>query len=287
MSNKPTFNEFLRDNQATIWRKSSDKHRGEALSRCHKFAEFRGYGDIGLHEFKRNDLHVYMDHLVTNKGFSEATANRHLVAVSAVFKAAYQEELITRPLRAELYKEDRHRMRVFSDTEVAKIIRLLRSSDTPWMADMAILSLNTGMRLGEIVKVITGEAELEIDDDGFRWIFLKKTKNGDPRYVPLNEGSRAAYERLRAINWPFNWVSLQKAFYRTWNSVRKKVAPRDKEFVFHVFRHTAATKMANDLNLNSAVIALMLGHRDTATTAKYIKIKTATMKEVARQMKQA
>ena len=261
------------------------------MSRCHRFAEFRGYGDMGLHEFKRNDLHVYMDHLVTAKGLSEATANRHLVAVSAVFKAAYQDELITRPLRAELFKEDRHRMRVFSDTEVDKIIRLLRSSDTPWMADMATLSLNTGMRLGEVVKVITGEAELEIDQDGFGWIWLKETKNGDPRYVPLNEDSRAACERLRAFNShslsAFNWATAQKAFYNTWNSVREKVAPRDKEFVFHVFRHTAATKMANDLNLNSAVIALMLGHRDTATTAKYIKIKTATMKEVARQMKHA
>jgi len=284
-SNVPTYKSYLTDSKDRIWQNATPKHKSESVIRCARFGEFRQNDTRLITDFKRNDLHVYMDHLINVRNLTDSTANRHLVAVGALFQSAYEDEIITRPVKAKLYKEDRNRMRVFSDTEVDQIIRLARASDHPWIADMCVLSLNTGMRLGEIAKFIEGEADFEIDEDDFAWIHLPKTKNGDRRYVPLNDDARAAGEALRAIKEPFRWVSRQKAFYTVWGKIRDKIARGDKEFVFHVFRHTAATKMANDLNLNSIVIGMMLGHRDTSTTAKYIKLKTATMKQVAKEMK--
>jgi integrase len=63
--------------------------------------------------------------------------------------------------------------------------------------------------------------------------------------------------------------------------MRRGIAPRDKQFVFHVFRHTVASKMANELNLNSDVIGKWLGHKRADTTKKYIHIKKETIQKTA------
>ena len=63
--------------------------------------------------------------------------------------------------------------------------------------------------------------------------------------------------------------------------MRNAIAKNDDQFVFHVFRHTAASHMANELNLNSDIIGQWLGHRNPNTTAKYIHTKPTTMREIA------
>jgi len=58
-------------------------------------------------------------------------------------------------------------------------------------------------------------------------------------------------------------------------------------FVFHVFRHSAASTMANELNLNVVIVGQWLGHRSMETTKKYIHAKRKTLGDVAQQMAKA
>tara|TARA_X000001382_G_scaffold58873_1_gene40465 strand:- start:5961 stop:6191 length:231 start_codon:yes stop_codon:yes gene_type:complete len=66
--------------------------------------------------------------------------------------------------------------------------------------------------------------------------------------------------------------------------MRRKIAPNDKHFVFHVTRHTAATHFANRLNLGSLVIKNIMGHKRMETTSKYVKLETDTAKDAATKM---
>ena len=58
----------------------------------------------------------------------------------------------------------------------------------------------------------------------------------------------------------------------------------DPDFVFHATRHTAAFKMANELGINTMVIAQALGHSSLQTTQKYVKAKPKYLLEIGVQI---
>ena len=130
------------------------------------------------------------------------------------------------------------------------------------------------MRHGEIRKLIFGEARVNED-----WIYLPITKNGDERYVPVDGKTLEAAKKLQCRAY-----TQRRRFYNVWTKARDAIARGDKDFVFHACRHTCATTLANDLELNTVLIAKMLGHRSPLTTAKYIHGKSDHLMSVARKM---
>lgn len=121
------------------------------------------------------------------------------------------------------------------------------------------------------------------EEDGTLHILLHKTKNGDAREIAVyNADTQQAVMRISEQN-VNKWYS-HKLFYRQWELMRNIIAKGDKQFVFHVFRHTAASRMANELQMNSDIIGQWLGHRNPATTSKYVHIKKDTIKSIATQL---
>ena len=98
---------------------------------------------------------------------------------------------------------------------------------------------------------------------------LEDTKNGDERYVYLNE--KAQYALLNLDNQPEKYFRMWK-FYRAWGAMRKDLLDGNELYVFHSLRHTFATRLANEFKLNNTVIASMMGHRSLVTTSKYVKL---------------
>ena len=267
---------FIKTEADNIWTPGT-KHYAESLQRVSRFCNFSGYGDRQLDDFKARDIRAFLQHLVSD-GLSTSSANRYAAAVSSVFKHAVHEEFITRAPQVRYEKEPEGRPRFFTDAEQERLVAFLRRSRAPWMADMAILSLQTGMRHGEILKIGTEHSEL-IKGGSMPVLRLHKTKNGDARDIPLNEVAKAAYDALSAGNW-----YSHRVFYNVWDEARYTIARGDKDFVFHVCRHTAATKMANDLNINTTLIGKFLGHRSSETTKKYIKLTDDSSMEIAERM---
>ena len=70
-------------------------------------------------------------------------------------------------------------------------------------------------------------------------------------------------------------------FYDAMRAARQAVAPNDTSFVFHSLRHTAASTMANDLQINTILIARLLGHKSLKTTEGYVHVKGAAAAAVA------
>ena len=57
-------------------------------------------------------------------------------------------------------------------------------------------------------------------------------------------------------------------------------------FVFHAFRHTCASILANDLNINLGIVSKVLGHRNIKTTIKYVHTKSEVVSGVMDQIAQ-
>jgi integrase len=267
-----TFREFYQREAERLW---SGKHLRESKSKMAKFSDFNGYGERRLDDFKPADLYAYLDHV--GERFTDNTVNHYAAAISVVFNHAVEMELITHAPKVKWRKVKTGRPRYLTDDEYAQLREFLANDRNWWMEHFVIIGMNTGMRLGEI-RQIGRKAFLSEDK---QWLTLPETKNGDERIIPISVETLAAIEALGGR--PEDHYSHRK-FYRCWGKARRKIAQGDKTFVFHTLRHTCATTMANDLQVNSILIGQMLGHRSEQTTRKYIHAKPQNLLNIAQKL---
>lgn len=272
------FLDFTNKNASRLWH---GRHLKESQARVLKFCAFADYSLRSIDQFKPADLYAFGDYMIA-EGKSANTVNHYFAAISTVFKFAVDMELLDHAPKIKWHKVRSGRPRYMSKDEIHSLDVFFKMSEDPWVSKMmphlCTIAVNTGMRLGEILK-ITPEDVHEMD--GGTWVYLVSTKNGDDRWVPLNDKAVAALEALD--NKPGNKFT-HKRFYTAWDIARSKIARGDNTFVFHVLRHTAASTMANELGVNTLLIGQMLGHRNVATTAKYVHAKPKTLQDIARKL---
>ena len=271
------FIDFVNTEGPNIWH---NKHLAESRSKLHRFGAFQevGFKDIG--DVSAVDIHQFCLHL-KEQGLSENTVNHYKAAISSILKHALDLEIISKLPKIKFAKVRSNRVRYLSDEEATKLDTFLdqyKGGKYWWMKHMCTLALNTGMRHGEILSITPDMVTVDSDKCT---VHLTDTKNGDDRDVVCAGSTFAA---LMALEFrPGKFYSHRK-FYNVWDEARYRIAKNDKEFVFHILRHTAATKMANELKLPTITVAQQLGHRSLQTTAKYVHQTPETQEEIARIM---
>jgi len=282
-----TIADFVATHHKIIW--GSGPHRERSLAKMRRFCAFLSYGKQRLDSFKSTHFYEFMAHIETEQtprkpnGCSPATTNRYVACLSSVFKHAEEMGLIQQAPRVKfrkIGKHEQHKRRFLSDSELDALLKFLGGlpSDYQWVREFVVIGINTGMRLGEIRSL--DAKNIEHDENG-AWLVLERTKNGDDRRVPANKAVLKALENLS--NEPSCHFEDHR-FYNTMRRARQAVAPNDKSFVFHSLRHTAASTMANDLQINTILIARLLGHKSLKTTEGYVHIKGDAAADVGAKM---
>lgn len=272
---------FLNKYQNRIWEGCTDKHRIEAVNRVRQLISVNG--DMPYERLSVDHVYKLLDKL-RGANFSDATVNRYIAAISAFMKYARSIGFSTKRFDIKTTKE-KSRIRFFSPQELAGIDAFSKLNYVPaWFGHMCNVARYTGMRHGEVLRLFTmDKVELNYDEaDGTLWITLFDTKNGDDRHIPV-----AAPSAIKSAEALQSHKYNEKLFRRLWGEMRHKVGKRDPQFLFHVFRHSAASTMANELNLNVVIVGQWLGHRSMETTKKYIHAKRDTLGSVAQQMARA
>lgn len=258
--------------QKDIW--GSWKHRRDSLSHVSKFADYKNMGALPLDQITAKMVIDYRKVLQetpvkegSSKLLSNATINRHLSAISSVFRFALEvlEVIDDRP-RIALLKQAKPNTRAFSREQVEQMLTYLREDGHHWMADMVIVGCKTGMRQGEITSLNLDIIEW---DHAGKEILLPAsiTKTGQPRKVSL--AASGAYEAALRLKENIGREFSAKRFYDRWWDLKDRMGYRGQEwFKFHATRHTAASNMAN-AGKNSLVVAEQLGHSSISTTQKY------------------
>ena len=282
-----TIADFVATHSSIIWGKGPHEKRSRA--KMARFCAFSDYGKQRLDSFSSEHLYTFMSHIETEQtplkpnGCSPATTNRYVACLSSVFRHAEEMGLITQAPRVKfrkISKHEQHKRRFLSDRELDALLQYLGTLAEPyqWVREFVVIGINTGMRLGEIRSLDAGN--IEHDENG-AWLVLEKTKNGDDRRVPANAAVLEALENLS--NDPSCHFE-NHPFYTVMAAARRAVAPNDKSFVFHSLRHTAASTMANDLQINTILIARLLGHKSLKTTEGYVHIKGDAAADVGAAM---
>ena len=274
--------DFIQREADRIWDRGG-KHQVDCLQRLQRLIRYTG--NVELSAIKTDHIHDFLESL-ERQGMTPATVTRYGAAIRKVFNYAADIEAIDKAPRFKIKKQAKKRVRYFSEEELQKLYdfygyyKKYRGGLQDWLYHMIVVADKTGMRLSEILSLRTGQTEIIEDADG-HWLVLHDgdTKNGEGRWVPIAGDGLASAQRL-AMGFKYS----HRIFYDTWQQARRVIAKGDKDFVFHVFRHTAATRMANDFGVNTVLVAEWLGHKRLETTQKYVHPKRSHMQEIASKL---
>jgi integrase len=243
------------------WKHNKDSVN--SLARGEKVVEI--LGDMPIGEVSQEDIRKIMVHL-QGRGNKPATVNRTLEVLKTMLKYKKLEwDYI------KLSRVSKGRIRVISIEEEHQAVKHFRETkrirggkNYPDFGDLVICLVDTGMRLGEMLK-------LKYEDVNFKTnlITIWINKGGRPRSIPMTKRVREIMltRQTNSPDMPFHLNNDQAI--NAWQWVRKEMGLKhDKEFVLHALRHTCASRLLNK-GVDIVTIRDWLGHADISTTMIY------------------
>ncbi|NRP53655.1 MULTISPECIES: site-specific integrase [unclassified Marinobacterium] len=204
------------------------------------------------------------------KGLSNATYNRYKAALSSAFTFADDEyDTQFNPARqVKQLPENKSIDNPLNLDSVEAILKACKKSSWERLYMFVVMALHTGARRSELLG-------LKWSDINFtnQTAYLSKTKNGDPRILPLNSEVIAELQKYRVVGNSYvfphptsphkPFVNIDKHWYKA-----LKIASVG-HYRIHDLRHTTGTWLAN-ANIPITAIQQVMGHKTIQTTQRYI-----------------
>jgi integrase len=146
-------------------------------------------------------------------------------------------------------------------------------------ADLVRGALLTGARCGELTQMLLNEFS-----ESQEWVYVRESKNGEPRHVSLNPAGVAFFRGLCAGRKPSERIFV-KANGKPWGASEQK-RPMDtacamakvEGVTFHILRHSYASHSLMAA-MTIEVLAQQLGHKDTRVTLRHYAHLCKTFKQ--------
>jgi len=282
------------------WREANRKRAHDTIRRLKsKFCP--EFGKLRLYELTAWNIEKWKSQQL-KAGNKPTTVNRDLAELKAALSKAVEWELLkASPLgKVKLAKVDRSpKVRFLSEDEEISLRRALqerdkelkegRGSANEWrrvrgytrlpdisghtysdhITPMVLLSLNTGMRRGEVFQLTWDHVDLPgktltVEGD--------KAKSGQTRHIPLNQEAVGVLKAWKAqgndqdLVFPGKDGKPLDNVKKAWSGVLARA--KIKGFRWHDLRHDFASKLVMaDVPLNT--VRELLGHADLKTTLRY------------------
>jgi integrase len=235
---KDLLERYLRDHSAP--NKAAMTHRRDRSLAAHLL---RAFGEVPLDQLRPARLAEYKASRRA-QGAAPQTLNAELILLGHAYKLAVREwEWVTDNPVLRIAKEKvRNGIERWLTPEEEQ--RLLAASP-PWLQEIIVFALHTGMRRGEILTLQWSHVDL-----ARRTLTILEQKNGARDTLPVNETameilqaraaartSHAAFVFVNGADHLRNARNLLRAFYP---AMRKAGITR---FHFHDLRHTFATRL--------------------------------------------
>ena len=183
---------------------------------------------------------------------------------------------------------DNRRMRFLTHDECESLLAKLREV-SPQVADMALLSLDTGMRAGEIftllwenVSIDTAQIRVVYAKAGNRTAYMTERVKGMLQGLPGGEGLVFPSKTGGKIG------QISKTVERAISSLGLNDGisdPRNKA-TFHSLRHTFASRLVEN-GTDLYTVKELLGHSTLAMTERYSHVSNASLELAVKRMEDA
>jgi len=281
-------------NFVEYFKKLADKRKASNhdnwISAFHYLEDFTN-GVLAFENVDERFCNEFKEHLLTTnskKGtrtqvlLSQNSAHSYFNKLKASLKQAYKDGYLLTDINSKVQAiKQAETQRNFLTIEEMNVL-VKTECTNPLLKRAALFSALTGLRFGDIQKLVWSELE-HIENNGY-FIQFKQQKTKGIEMMPISEqafqllGERkgptekvfkglvySAYENQHLTNW------IEKA------KIKKKIT-------FHCFRHTFATlQLSNGTDIYT--VSKMLGHRELKTTQVYAKIIDKTKRDAADKIK--
>lgn len=203
-----------------------------------------------------------------------ATLNRYAASLGAVFTFAIKRRIAPKgwvhPCRGvERQPETTGRTRFLSEDERGALLSACRAAAWPRMYLLVLLALTTGARKGELLGLRWSDVDWE-----HARLHVGRSKNGDPKVLPLTPPASAELQRLRPPAGEPDALVFASArakrkafgFEPQWKDLLRQCGIRN--FRFHDLRHSCASMLAAN-GATLLEIGDLLGHRQVSMTKRY------------------
>ncbi|MCZ6638783.1 MAG: site-specific integrase, partial [Candidatus Dadabacteria bacterium] len=227
------------------------------------------FGKVKLSEIKPQDIDSYKSTRL--KKVAPATVNRELEIFRCLFNLADRWEKFygKNPVsRAGLLTLNNQKQRILSVEEEKRLLSVYE----PYLRNIIITALYTGMRKGEIISLKWDNVDFERN---IITVEIENNKSKRIKRIPISSFLRKMLLELKLKNSDSNFIFLsskgtpytrQDSLNRAFKLATKKAGIEDLRF--HDFRHTAGTRM-NEVTGNIVAVNKILGHSSLQMTMRY------------------
>jgi len=231
--------------------------------------------ELTLDDLDAPFIGAFLADLETKRGAGVTTRNLRLTAVRSFFRFVSFEEpahsaLIQRVLAIPSKRHDKREVSFLTRPEIEAILGA--PDRTTWLGRrdyaLLLLAVQTGLRLSELIG-LDRDAALSTHVRSALQVWLREpARKGATALIPNVHGGRLSADSIQSL-----LAKHVRAAGETCPSLKtRRVSP-------HVLRHSAAMELLQ-AGVDSAVIALWLGHESVETTQTYLHAHLA-LKEAA------
>jgi len=226
-------------------------------------------GDVSIDSITVRIAEEYLQYRIRSKSIYAARKD-HINLSSAFSKAVREGYLLVNPFKNIKRLKIPERLPVYFSN--ADLERLLKTMNSPDVADITLFTVNTGLRQAEVTSLRWEQIDFT------RRLFILDnrghiTKSKKIRTIPLNPTAFSILERRKQGSSSESVFTLSdKPIQPDWLSklfksyVRK--AKLNDKLSFHSLRHTFASKLVQS-GVSIYVVSKLLGHADIKTTEIY------------------
>src|SRR5580658_1184529 len=204
---------------------------------------------------------------------SPASINRELATLRRLLRLAHEWKEIQRIPRIRLLRGEHARESILSPAQEVAYFAVCPSP----LADVALLLLDTGLRLGEALSLEWPQVKLEPAQGakfGYLTVLSGKAKSKKSRNVPLSERSVAVlrnhepatrghvFHRPDGSPWPNSHLGQQ-------HSRMRNLLKMPSDFVLHSLRHTFGTRLGES-GADAFTIMRLMGHSTVTVSQRYV-----------------
>ena len=228
-----------------------------------------------LLEIKKQDIEDIKENMLNAKR-ADDTIKKTISIITQIYKYAAEHELYFGNIPTTSVKtpnKDNKRSRYLTKEEAKKLLEEL-DKHSPQLHDMALISLYTGMRAGEIRKLKWENILWNTDRIHAKW-----RKNGGNDLLPRHQKVREVLERRKQqsdSDFIFNSGdgNMLKAISGTYKRIvdklrfNKGITDETQKVVFHTLRHTYASWLVMS-GVDLYTVQRLMGHKDIKMTQRY------------------
>jgi integrase len=214
-------------------------------------------GNIPLRKVDEDQI-AKMVEFLTKQGLSQASINRYRAYLRRVLNLASKKwREIDRVPYIKNTREVPKRFKVYSPAEE----KLILSHPNQEFVDLATLLFDTGLRLGEALRLTSAEVDFA---SNLITIWADATKGEKSRSIPM---TRRVAGMLQHRALPFAFKDAHEV-ERIWKRFRKAQGITDAGWVIHAMRHTFASRLVQR-GVDLYTVKTLLGHSTISVTERY------------------